>query len=423
MKVLKKASAVLKDKNSIFLAKLAKKTAYRNPDLETAIIKATSHDESKIDYKNAQRVFTWVRTSPTSLKPLIWSLSTRMNKTRSWVVALKGLMLMHGIFCCKVPAFKKIGRLPFDQSNFHDGHSKSPRIWALSAFVRSYFAFLDTRSALDSHQADEEQRKRRPIREGPMVQVLEELSKSQHLLDMLIQIRPDGINCYTLILEAMDCIIVEIFDVYSRICSGIAGILVGVLGASQLEAKMALRILKKAASQGEELSSYFEFCKDIGVLNASEFPRVEQIPEEDIRDLERIIMNGVSEKKKMSRFSEENKKDLSRNSSSKTIVTDNWVVFDDDFRVDHHEKVHQVIKNCPSVEMNTTTTTTTSYVDPFAASLNYPPLLVCGYEDGYTNSNGNFLQMGQYYHSNHLHHQGALSANNCNNQTNLILSL
>ncbi|MCL7036766.1 hypothetical protein MKW94_019839 [Papaver nudicaule] len=430
MKLLKKASAVLKDKNSILQAHLSRKTSYRNPDLETAIIKATSHDERKIDYKNAQRVFNWVRNSPTFIKPLIWSLSTRMEKTRSWVVALKGLMLMHGIFCCKIPIVKKIGRLPFDFSNFHDCHSKSNRVWSLSAFVRAYFAFLDQKSAFECIQYSEEdhvvmmKKQHRPIREAPMVQVLEELQRSQQLLDMLIQIRPDGINTYTLILEAMDCIIVEIFDVYSRICSGIAGVLVGVLGASLLEAKMALRILQKAASQGEELSSYFEFCKDIGVLNASEFPKVEQIPEEDIRDLEKIIMNGVSEKKKCKPYHHQSREEKIKDqyakiNSSKAVVTRDWVVFDDDFTspvIDIDD--NYINTNALNLKINENN----HYQDdPFAASVNYPPLIVCGYEDDYNNqyASNEMIQFDHFYYSDQ---GGAYTTNSCNNQMSLVLS-
>ncbi|KAI3849007.1 hypothetical protein MKX03_011450 [Papaver bracteatum] len=397
MKILKTTSALLKDKNSILLAKLSRKSSYRNPDLETAIIKATSHDESKIDYKNAQRVFNWVRNSFTFIKPLIWSLSTRMEKTRSWVVALKGLMLMHGIFC-------------------------------------SFFAYLDQKSAFDSMQSEEDHElKQRPHRrEAPMVQVLEELQRSQQLLDMLIQIRPDGINTYTLILEAMDCIIVEIFDVYSKICSGIAGILVGILGASQLEAKMALRILQKAASQGEELSSYFEFCKDIGVLSASEFPKVEQIPEEDIRGLEKIIMNGVSEKKKLGggfkshhhQSREEKIKDQNAKiNSAKAVVTRDWVVFDDDFSrpvIDiDDDNDHKNNGDTPNLMINQNY----HQDDPFAASVNYPPLIVCGYEDDHHNNqytSSELVQFDHYYYSN----QGgaAYITNGFNNQTSLVLS-
>ncbi|KAK8490093.1 hypothetical protein V6N13_005216 [Hibiscus sabdariffa] len=111
-----RVSGVIKDKNSVVLANLSGKTSFRNPVLETAIINATSHDDCRFDKRNAQTVFSWIRSSPISLLPLDWALSRRMEKTRSWVVAIKGLMLMHGAFNCKDPGVQNMGRLPFDLS-------------------------------------------------------------------------------------------------------------------------------------------------------------------------------------------------------------------------------------------------------------------------------------------------------------------
>ncbi|KAF6168600.1 hypothetical protein GIB67_005212 [Kingdonia uniflora] len=382
MNLWKKASSFLKDQNSIFFAKLARRTSFRNPDLETAIIRATSHDEFSVDYKNAQRVFSWVRTSPTSLSPLICALSARLEKTRYWVVALKGLMLMHGIYCCKIPALRRIGRLPFDLSDFVDGYSSSERTWEYNAFVRAYFAFLDQRSVYDA--SEDTKHDQNNANEASILLALQELQRSQVLLDMLMQIRPysDGLDV-VLILEAMDCIIIEIFDVYSRICNGVAGVLVQIYEANKAEGELALRILYKAALQAAELSSYFEFCRENGVLNASEFPKVEQIPDEDIQDLEQLI-NGVSSRRISETFQDENTvetmtkagedtqltEEQDARSLLRTIVTENWVVFDDE---------------------------NAKYIDPFEASPGIPEFL-CGYEDGFNNSRG-FLQLNQYYNS------------------------
>lgn len=78
MRVLKKATGVIKDKNSIWVAKFSRKGSWRNADLETIVIKATSHDENRIDCKNVQRVFKWLKVSPLYLKPIVWALSMRM---------------------------------------------------------------------------------------------------------------------------------------------------------------------------------------------------------------------------------------------------------------------------------------------------------------------------------------------------------
>lgn len=414
MKLWKRASALLKDQNSIYLARLTKKSAFRHPDLEEAVIKATSHDENSIDYKNAQRIFTWIRTSQKFVKPVIWSLATRMEKTRSWVVALKGLMLMHGIFCCKIPAVQKIGRLPFDFSNFNDGYSNNARIWGLSAFIRSYFAFLDQKSSLDMFE-DQDGNKGR---DKQIIEVLEQLQRSQILLDMLLQVKPDqDAWADVLIIEAMDCIVIEIFDVYSKICNAIAGVLVRIYTATQTEAEMALQVLRKATFQGDELDSYFEFCRNIKVLNASEFPRVEKIPDEDIQDLERLISNiSNKEKEKQSHNSEEKetqsqdliedfKEESMSMALSNTVITDNWVLFEDEFAANADRRT-------------TATTADTSYIDPFAASINVPPLFYgASYNNnGYMGSN-EMLQLEYYRYGHHL--QGSQGGH----ERNMILSL
>ncbi|CAK7326867.1 unnamed protein product [Dovyalis caffra] len=351
MKLWRRAAGALKDQNSILAIALSRQSRYPNSDLEAAIIKATSHDDSYVDYRNAQRVFAWIRASPVSLKPLIWALTTRMEKTRSWVVAIKGLMLMHGVFCCKTPAVQRIGRLPFDLSNFTDGHSKPAKMWGFNLFVRSYFCFLDQRSALLYVQQNQT--------EEPMVQELVKLKNWQSLLDMLLQIKPQAENMKkALISEAMDCVIIEIFDVYSRICKGIASVLMRIYSAGKLEATMAFKILQKEKVQGEALAKYFEFCRDFGVFNALEVPKVTQIPEADIKDLERII-NGVPEatgyKNSTNNEDIDNKAIVVRedvanivkgkegNSRLKTIITDKWEVFEEDVNINHqanHEISH-----------------------------------------------------------------------------------
>ncbi|CAK9159345.1 unnamed protein product [Ilex paraguariensis] len=338
MRLWQRASGALKDQNSIFIAGLSRRTALRNPDIEAAVIRATSHNDSSIDYRNAQRIYTWVRMSPAFLKPIVWSISIRLEKTRSWVVALKGLMLMHGVFCCKEPAVQMIGRLPFDLSNFKDGHSNPGKTWGLNVFVRAYYAFLDRKSTFLFLNSQERKGRRRGSEESTLMQDLVRLQKLQGLVDMLFQIKPQAHGMIgTLVLEAMDCVIIEIFDMYSIVCNGIARVLVRIYSAGKVEAAMALKVLQKATEQGEELSLYFEVCRDIGVINASECPKIEQIPEEDIRELEDII-NGVSEKSDMNRSVPQEEKAIVlredeqkySKSSLKTIVTDNWEVFDED---------------------------------------------------------------------------------------------
>lgn len=335
MKLWNRASGNLKDKNSVWMASMSRRTQNRNPDLEAAIIKATSHDETYVDYRNAQRVFAWVKTSPAHLKPLIFSLSKRMEKTRSWVVALKGLMLMHGIFCCKIPVMERVGRLPFDLANFSDGHSHLCKTWGFNSFVRSYFVFLDHKAFLTGLEAKEVQDQQSQKGNEPILQQLIKLQQWQNLLDMLLQVKPEADQMkVSLILEAMECVIIEIFDVYRRICNGVARILVKIYAAGKVEGNVALKVLRRATAQGEHLTRYFELCKNLGVLNASEFPKVEQIPEEDIRELEQIINESASptgEKAMVLRHSGSDESDEGKEMNDgvmKTIISKKWESFD-----------------------------------------------------------------------------------------------
>ena len=97
----------------------------------------------------------------------------------------------------------------------------------------------------------------------------------------------------------MNNLVVEVFDVYSRICNGIAQILLKIyVSPTKAEASMALRVVQKAANQVEDLCQYFEVCKEMGVLKASECPKLEKIPEDDIKELELIINGSVNNDEK-----------------------------------------------------------------------------------------------------------------------------
>ncbi|KAH1040696.1 hypothetical protein J1N35_042439 [Gossypium stocksii] len=342
MGLWKKVTGIIKDKNSIVWANFSGKSAFRNPDLEISIIKATSHDEYHIDKRNAQIVFSWIRASPISLRPLVWALSRRMEKTRSWVVAVKGLMLMHGVFYCKVPAVEKMGRLPFDLSSFTDGHTTSGKTWGFNAFVREYYAFLDQRALVLSGKDNRKADKR-----SPMAQQLSKIQKLQSLQDMLLQVKPRAENMkLPLILEAMDCIIIEIYDVYSRICTEITKVLLNIYSVKKPEAATALKVLQKAMTQGEELSLFFESCKEFGVMNANEFPTVAQIPKEEVEELERIV-NGASDMTMTTHEDsvgdcsiEENDETaaiVEHKEALKTVITDKWVVFDENLKINEEK--------------------------------------------------------------------------------------
>ncbi|KAL1806829.1 hypothetical protein ACET3Z_029897 [Daucus carota] len=367
-----------KDQPSLWLTSLRRKSRLRNPDIEVAVIKATNHDEFSLDYKSSTRVFAWVRISPAYVKPLVWAITSRVEKTRSWIVALKGLMLMHGVFCCKVVAVERIGRLPFDLANFTDRNSQNnDLILGYNQFIRAYYTFLDQKSSYIFLHAQE---KRKSIglqkigddRDAKLVsnppsmrQDLVSLQSMQGLLDSLLRIKPETreMSSYKmmspLIIEAMDCIVIEIFDVYSRICRAIAMVLNRIDAAGTAEAALLLKIMKVAVSQSDELSAYLEFCQNIGVPNAEDCPKLKPIPQEDIKEVENLLAQRIAAQYFLDQGNckslivadqtqddiechspgQENQKSLvvadhvdeKDESNLKTVITSKWQVFEDDY--------------------------------------------------------------------------------------------
>ncbi|XP_010470740.1 PREDICTED: putative clathrin assembly protein At1g68110 [Camelina sativa] len=336
MKLWKRAAAAIKDRKSLLAVGFSRRSSssYRNADLEAAIIKATSHDDTSVDYSNAHRVYKWIRSSPLNLKTLINALSTRVNHTRSWIVALKSLMLLHGVLCTKVPSVVgEIRRLPFDLSGFSDGHSCLSKTWGFNIFVRTYFAFLHNYSSFLSDQIHRFRNNRTKSSEKgeKVIQDLETIQKLQSLLDMILQIKPIADNMKkTLILEAMDCLVIESINIFGRIRSGIIKILPL---AGKTEAATVLKIVHKATSQGEDLTIYFDFCKGFGVPNARETPQFVCIPEEEVEGIEEMIEKPKPEKEEEVEVEDEKAMVvLEQPGKLQTIITDKWEIFEDDYR-------------------------------------------------------------------------------------------
>eukprot|EP00252_Welwitschia_mirabilis_P003430 TRINITY_DN1349_c0_g1_i1.p1 TRINITY_DN1349_c0_g1~~TRINITY_DN1349_c0_g1_i1.p1 ORF type:complete len:631 (-),score=95.54 TRINITY_DN1349_c0_g1_i1:387-2279(-) len=165
---LRKALGAVKDQTSISLAKVASNNA---PDLDVAIVKATSHDEIPIDEKYVYAILHLTSYSRGYVSACVYSLSKRIGKTHNWVVAIKALMLIHRLFQDGDPNFEKEvlqamrrGQRLLNLADFRDdSHSNA---WDYSAFVRTYALYLDERldcTILGKCKfADKSQREQRP---------------------------------------------------------------------------------------------------------------------------------------------------------------------------------------------------------------------------------------------------------------------
>ncbi|XP_038711312.1 putative clathrin assembly protein At2g25430 [Tripterygium wilfordii] len=144
---IRKAIGAVKDQTSIGIAKVASNMA---PDLEVAIVKATSHDDDPADEKYVREILNLTSYSRGYVHACVSAVSKRLGKTRDWIVALKALVLVHRLLNDGDPLLQeeimyatRRGTRLLNMSDFRDeAHSSS---WDHSAFVRTYAMYLDQR--------------------------------------------------------------------------------------------------------------------------------------------------------------------------------------------------------------------------------------------------------------------------------------
>ncbi|KAL3746566.1 hypothetical protein ACJRO7_015516 [Eucalyptus globulus] len=147
---IRKALGAVKDQTSIGLAKVASNLA---PELEVAVVKATSHDDDPADEKYLRRILNLTSYSRGYVTACVSALTKRLSKTRDYIVALKSLTLIHRLLNDGDPIFQdeimyatRRGTRLLNLSDFRDeAHSSS---WDHSAFVRTYGMYLDQRLEL-----------------------------------------------------------------------------------------------------------------------------------------------------------------------------------------------------------------------------------------------------------------------------------
>ncbi|CAI8599623.1 unnamed protein product [Vicia faba] len=147
---IRKAIGAVKDQTSIGIAKVASNMA---PELEVAIVKATSHDEDPASEKYVREILNLMSYSRGYVNACVSAVSKRLGKTRDWIVALKALILVHRLMNEGTVVFQeeilyatRRGTRLLNMSDFRDeAHSSS---WDHSAFVRTYAMYLDQRLEL-----------------------------------------------------------------------------------------------------------------------------------------------------------------------------------------------------------------------------------------------------------------------------------
>ncbi|CAL0330331.1 unnamed protein product [Lupinus luteus] len=266
----RKALGALKDSTTVGLAKV--NSEYK--ELDIAIVRATSHVEYPPKERHVRKIlYAAAANQPRAdVAYSIHALSKRLSKTRSWIVAIKTLIVLHRIlregdptFIEDLAKYSHKGHI-FQMSNFKD--DSSPEAWVCSAWVRSYALFLEERlecfKTLGYDIETERLTKSSPAltkahsktRTLGGDELLEQLPALQQLLHRLIGCEPEGsCNSNYLIQYAL-----ALFFEMPR-----------------HEAVKALYVYKRARKQAEHLADFYEYCKGLDLARNFQFPILRQV--------------------------------------------------------------------------------------------------------------------------------------------------
>ncbi|KAL6975671.1 hypothetical protein U1Q18_040958 [Sarracenia purpurea var. burkii] len=308
---LKKAIGAVKDQTSISLAKVA---GNNSSNLEVMVLKATTHDGVPMDERYVHEILRLVSSNKEQAAACARAIGKRIGRTRNWIVAVKSLMLVLRIFQDGDPYFPrevlhamKRGAKILNLSSFRDDSNSSP--WDYTAFIRTFALYLDER--LDcfltgklqrryTHQEREPFHRRsrqanEPVREMKPAMLLDKISYWQRLLDRAVATRPTGAaKTNRLVQLALYAVVQETFDLYKDISDGLALLLDSFFHLQYNSCVNAFQACIKATKQFEELSTFYDLCKSIGVGRTSEYPSIQKISEELIDTLREFLKDHTS---------------------------------------------------------------------------------------------------------------------------------
>ncbi|XP_051152439.1 putative clathrin assembly protein At5g57200 [Andrographis paniculata] len=311
MESFRKAYGALKDSTTVGLAKV---NNGQFKDLDIAIVKATNHVDSPPKERHVRKIFSAVMIScpRADVGYCIYALSRRLAKTRSWIVAVKALIVFHRMLREGDPSFKEqlihlVSRKGnvFRISNFKD--DSNSLAWDCSAWVRAYALFLEERlECLRALHFDiEADRVSKPgapkvkckIDMSNAQQILEHLPSLQQLLYRLLCCQPEGLACRNFLIQyAFALVVKESFKVYCSINDGIVNLVDMYFEMPKHEAIKALDIYKRAGRQADQLADFYSFCKTLDLAHTFHFPTLRQPPPSFLATMEEYIKEAPREK-------------------------------------------------------------------------------------------------------------------------------
>ncbi|XP_020221462.1 putative clathrin assembly protein At1g03050 [Cajanus cajan] len=311
---LRRALGAVKDQTSIGLAKVGSSTSLA--DLDVAIVKATRHDEYPAEEKHIREILSLTCYSRAFISACVNTLARRLNKTKSWTVALKTLVLIQRLLVEGDPAYEqeiffstRRGTRVLNLSDFRD-NSKAGS-WDFSAFVRTYALYLDERleykmqsrrgrRSMYSFDEEEEERdiekekevivRSTPLRDMKLDQIFSKMQHLQLLLERFLACRPTGeAKNHRIVTVALYPIVKESIQIYYDIAE-ILCILVDRFPDMEVsECVKVYDIFCRVGKQFDELDLFYGWSKNIGIARSSEYPEIERVTMKKLEVMEEFI--------------------------------------------------------------------------------------------------------------------------------------
>ncbi|KAF0924117.1 hypothetical protein E2562_008434 [Oryza meyeriana var. granulata] len=306
---IRKALGAVKDQTSIGIAKVSAAVA---PELDVAIVRATSHEDAPAEDRHVREVTTLTAHSRPYTAACAASLVRRLSRTRDYVVAAKCLALIHRLVADGDPHFRHELLRPAGRrgapmlallADFRDeAHSAS---WDHSAFVRAYAVYLDHRvrflvSLLPAPRtvrfADERGSSPTPaatamsVHEMDTEALLGRALQLRQLLDRYLECRPSGAARQSRVVLAT---LYPMVKESTQLCADVAVVLAVLLDRFfDMDYPDCVKVFEahvSTAKQTDDLLAFYGWCDDVGLARPADFADVKRIEDKLLETLEQFV--------------------------------------------------------------------------------------------------------------------------------------